>query len=336
MSITIKELAKRLDVSPGTVSKAFNNRKDISEGLKTRILATAKELGYTPNPIARRLSLNRSQMVGVFILSRHDIQLQESMALQFLDGIADEASRYNYDILLFTVTRNTVKQSYMELCRQKKIGGAIFIGLTIDDPLIVELKETDIPIVAIDCDLKGRNTPLISSDNTYGIQLGLQYLIDMGHSNIGFLKACNASEVSNIRFKAYKDFLMQKGLYESQYVYEGDFSRESGYRIGKEIALRKPPLTAIFAACDWMAIGAMQALKELGIRVPEDISVVGFDNIVQGEWTEPALTTIGQDGIGMGRAAFRSIWNWWEQINTEQTVLLNPELIVRKSVGFCC
>ncbi|MCX7922888.1 MAG: LacI family transcriptional regulator [Clostridia bacterium] len=334
MSITIKELAKRLDVSPGTVSKAFNNRKDISEELKVRILATAKQLGYTPNPIARRLSLNRSQIVGVFILCRHDIHLKESMALEFLDGIADEASRYNYDILLFTVTRDTVKQSYMELCRQKKVEGAIFIGLTIDDPLLGELKESEIPIAAIDCDLKGINTSLITSDNTHGIQLGLQYLVDMGHENIGFLKACNASEVSNIRFKAYKDFLMEKELYDSQYVYAGDFSKESGYRIGKEIAKMKPPITAIFTVGDWMAIGAMQALKESGIRVPDDISILGFDNIVQGEWTEPTLTTIGQDGIGMGRAAFRYIWDWWEQDRRGETVLLNPELIVRKSVCF--
>ncbi|TDX45530.1 LacI family DNA-binding transcriptional regulator [Orenia marismortui] len=333
MGVKIKDIAKRLGVSPGTISKALNDKKGVSEELKKKIKKLANEMGYRPNLIAQRLSSKKSNTIGVFILSRDKIKLRDSFAIEILDGITEKANKLGYDILLFTTTGNNLnEEQYIELCKARRVEGAIFIGLCSDDPQLEDIRASDIPIAIIDLELDAKNVGYISSDNELGIISALEYLINLGHRKIGFIGSSKTAEVSQIRYKAYQSYLKARNLYKADYVWEGDFTRESGEKVAEEVLRLKDRPTAIISASDSMALGAIKIFKDKGIRIPEDISVIGFDNISATEYSNPRLTTINQDGIALGKEALNFILNKSQGNSVPKRRLLKPELIIRDSV----
>jgi len=333
MGVKIRDIANRLGVSPGTVSKALNDRKGVGDKLKAKIKRVAKEMNYHPNPIARRLSMNKSNTIGVFILSRDKIKLRESFAIEILDGIADEANKRGYDILLFTNNSSLhQKVNYLKLCKERRVEGAIFFGLALNDPELEEIKRSDIPVAIIDLKVEGEHVGYISSDNPTGINQALDYLTDLGHQKIGFFKSTKDAEVSEIRFRAYKDYLLQRNLYNPTYVWEGDFTRESGESLAKEVLGLDSRPTAILSANDSMALGAMRTFKDVGLKIPDDISLIGFDNMPAAQYTNPELTTINQDGVAFGKEAVDFILNKLDGLQVEKERFLRPELIIRNSV----
>ncbi|WP_018249640.1 LacI family DNA-binding transcriptional regulator [Orenia marismortui] len=333
MGVKIKDIAKRLEVSPGTISKALNDKKGVSEELKKKIKKLANEMGYRPNLIAQRLSSKKSNTIGVFILSRDKIKLRDSFAIEILDGITEKANKLGYDILLFTTTGNNLnEEQYIELCKARRVEGAIFIGLCSDDPQLEDIRASDIPIAIIDLELDAKNVGYISSDNELGIISALEYLINLGHRKIGFIGSSKTAEVSQIRYKAYQSYLKARNLYKVDYVWEGDFTRESGEKVAEEVLRLKDIPTAIISASDSMALGALKIFKDKGIRIPEDISLIGFDNISATEYSNPRLTTINQDGIALGKEALNFILNKSQGHSVPKRRLLKPELIIRDSV----
>jgi DNA-binding LacI/PurR family transcriptional regulator len=335
MGVKIRDIADKLGVSPGTVSKALNDRKGVGDKLKAKIKRVAKEMEYHPNPIARRLSMNKSNTIGVFILSRDKIRLRESFAIEILDGVAEEANKRGYDILLFTNTSSLYQNvNYLKLCKERRVEGAIFFGLALNDPELEEIKQADIPVAIIDLKIKGENIGYISSDNPTGINQALDYLTELGHQRVGFFKSTKEAEVSEIRFRAYQDYLLERNLYNPAYVWEGDFTKESGERLAQEVLSLKQRPTAILSANDSMALGAMGTFKAAGLKIPDDISLVGFDNMPATQYTSPKLTTINQDGILFGKEAVNFILNKLNANSVEvvKEKLLKPELIIRNSV----
>ena len=216
----------------------------------------------------------------------------------------------------------------MKLCKEKKVEGVIFIGLSLQDENLAEIKESNIPVSVIDITLEGERVCCISTDNKKGITLAVDYCLKMGHKKIGFIKSCDDTEVGLIRFDTFKKIMEEKNIYENRFVVQGDFSKESGYTSTKLLIEKKDLPTAIIAANDLMALGAIKAFKEAGIRVPEDISVMGYDNILVGEYSEPELTTIGQNALEIGAQAVEHIIKGTELKNK----FLEPTLIIRKSV----
>lgn len=333
MGVTIKELAKKLGVSQGTVSKALNDRKDVGQELKARIKKVAEEMGYTPNPIARRLSTNKSYTIGVFILSRDNIKLPENFGVYFLDGIAEEASKNDYDLLFFTIT-SAMKQnkSYIKLCEERRVDGAVFIGISQDDPHLKEISKSKIPVAVIDAVVEGEKVMCISSDNKDGVKKGMEYLYNAGKRDIAIISSSPVSEVARERYEAYIDFMKEHKIYEKKNIYIGNFTSESGYEAAKEMIRSGNVPRAIFAAGDYMALGAIRALKEEGYRIPEEVSVLGFDNVVPSEYSDPPLTTVSQDGLTIGKEAIKSLLTYINENKKIESKKIGTRLVIRSSV----
>ena len=334
MGVKLKDIAEKLDVSPGTVSKALNDKQGVGNDLRKKIKSEAEQMGYKPNPIAQRLSTNKSNTIGVFMLNRDNIRLRESFGIEIVDGITEQANQAQYDILLFTITKDTYNQrSYLELCRERKVEGAIFISLCLDDPHIEEIKKAQMPVAVIDVNLEGENLGYVTSDNYSGIEQALDYLFEMGHRKIGFIGSCEGAEVSQIRMQAYQDYMKKAGLYNEQYVWRGDFSKESGHQVAEKIVASSDKPTALIAVSDLMALEIMKTFREAGIAVPEDISIIGFDDIPAARYSDPALTTVAQDGIGLGKEATKFILDNLAGEKTSVAKLLPTELVIRDSVA---
>jgi DNA-binding LacI/PurR family transcriptional regulator len=332
MSVNIKDIAKKLGVSPAAVSKALNDRKDISEKLKRKVHEMARELDYTPNSIAKRLVTNKSNTIGVFIFSRQEHTFSNDLGLQFLGGILEEANKNNYDIVLFSTDSDLLNEkSYIELCKERRAEGAIFTGLRLDDPHIRKIKNSTFPISIIDTYIEGENVNFISTDNKLGVWLALDYLWKLGHRKIAIINGHRNAQVSWERLKAYQNYLEGKKVYDERLVFTGDFTEDSGYQCAVKIMKLKELPTALFIAGDLMALGAMKAFKESGFNLPKDMSIIGFDNIPIGDYSTPRLTTIGQDAVGMGKWSVKLILNKLKREEPQKKYLLKPKLIIRDS-----
>ncbi len=331
MVATIKDIAKQLDISTAAVSKALNNKEDVSQDLKERVRKVADDLGYSPNYFAKKLAMRKSNLIAVFIVGLEKLATSEHFGFNFLEGIISLATKNDYDVIIFS---NTEEKSYKKICEEKKVEGAIFIGLKMDDPYINDLKNISIPISIIDLYLRGKNLSYISSDNEVGVYKAMNHLYELGHRNIAIIKGESNSQIGDKRYETYLKFLKEKKIYNPNLVEKGDFTRESGYKSAKNLLEKLDNnniVTAIFAISDLMAIGVIQAVNDLGYRVPEDISVIGFDNIKACEYINPTLTTISQNAIEIGRESVNSIINRLKKKKVQKKILIEPKLVVRNS-----
>ena len=260
-----------------TVSRALNGYDDVNIDTREKILAVAQELGYYPNRIAQQLVTKNTNTFAVFTLDRETFQNQFITLL--ISGMMDELALDDYNLLLFPSQRLQSAAEVAGMCRQRGVGGVLIMGLRMNDPVISDLPKTNFPTILVDVPIKGRRAGYVSSDNIAGSAVAVRHLAELGHRQIGFINGHGQAWVSRERLFGFEKALAQHGLpYNSKLVYEGDFSKESGFEGAQELIKRHPDLTALFVASDLMAVGAVEGLQELGIRVPEDVSVIGFDD----------------------------------------------------------
>jgi len=329
--MTIKDLAKLAGVSHSTVSRALNDSTLIPEETRNRIKKIANEHGYSPNTLARQLVTRKSSTIGLFFLSLEELNFMENFGTQFMTAITRTCHLHGYDLLLFTTPRDLTNTcSYIELCRRRQVEGVIFMGMTSNDPHLEEIRHAAIPVAIIDFSLEGKNTAFIGTDSKAGIDMALDWLRDQGHRDIVFIGGPEVSQVAMAREAAYRSYTDVENM--NTRVFRGDFSRHSGYRCAQEIAQLRPLPTAILAASDAMALGATNAFKERGLRVPDDISVMGYDNAAASENADPALTTIGQDANAIGERTVLNILDRIAGRKTRKTNLIAPALVIRESV----
>lgn len=331
--MTIKDIARLAGVTHSTVSRSLNDSPLVSVSTKERIQRIAAEHGYSPNAFARRLVTRKSHTLGVFFLSRDEIQFMENFGTQFLDGIAQASHRQGYDLLFFTMTRDRSRQkSYLRLCREKHVEGVIFIGVTSDDPQLDDIAASEIPACVIDYPIEGPHVGFVSSDNDRGVRLALDHLFSLGHRDIAFLAGPEVSSVARVREATYRAWMGERGLATHINVWRGDFTAASGRQVGRDRLSDSRP-TALAVANDFMALGVLKACRELGLRVPEDLSLVGFDNVVAGEYSDPSLTTVAQSAITIGTRAVEFLFDSLAGRRPSSTVLIDPALVVRESTG---
>lgn len=325
---TIKDIAEKLNISTAAVSKALNDKEDVSEELKNRVKKTAEELGYSPNAFAQKLAKKRSNSIGVFVLGIEVVGEAGYFGFKFLEGIIDSANNKKYEVIMLSAKDDI---SYKKICEEKRVEGIIFMGLRLDNKYIDDIRNIKIPVAVIDQSIDGENIVYVGSDNGAGVRKALDYLLENGHSNIGILTGYEEAEVSRKRFYAFKEYLESKGLFNEKFVYRGDFTKNSGILAGENIAKSIERPTAVFCISDLMAIGLINGLTNLGISVPDNISVIGFDNISVCEFTVPPLTTISQDGFKIGEKAVNSIVERIENKCFIKNIEVEPELIIRGS-----
>lgn len=325
MKVTVKDIARELGVSVGSVSNALNNKEGISEALKHKIKKKADEMGYFPNLSARSLVSNTTNKIAVFILSR-SLKGKSGNNDFLLTGILEEARKNKKTLLLYSGDiEDSDKNYYIRLCKEENVMGAIFLGLRLDDPSIDEIKEFQgFPIVIFDTYLGGVvNT--VKTSNEIGIIKGLNYLYNLGHRRIALITGHSKAQVSKERFDEAKRFLKERNIFNEHLVYQGDFKLETGYEIAKKILKEEKMPTAIFAFNDLMAIGIKKCLEENGLKIPEDISIMGFDNISLSDILE--LTTVAHNLEKISEEILNTILH----NKRSQKIIVDPELVIRRS-----
>lgn len=321
--VSIKDIAEKAGVSVSTASKALNNRSDVSSSTRERVKKIADSMGYFPNPIAKRLSAKKKDLIGVLILHTDSLEIGGSIFIKILGEIGRGAARKGYDILLITPEEGV---SYMEIARRRQVDGLIILGLTLEDENLEDLKKSKLPMVILDQGVEGKMC--VSTDNQRGIEGVMELLEDKGHRDIAFAGYCSSSQVSIERYKGYCSHMKNK----EKMVYESGFSYEEGKRIGEKIVkVRKKP-TAIVCSTDMTALGIIKVLKENNIKVPEEISVTGFDNLLSGRISTPELTTVAQDTETISKVMFEGLIDLIEGKN-KSSVVIEGKLIIRESAG---
>jgi LacI family transcriptional regulator len=306
---TIQELAAKTGVSVATVSRALNGSSEVSEATRDRILALAEELDYTPSAAARTLVRQRSHVVGVILeTGAGHPDLLHPFFQEVLVGIQHSAGERGYDLLLFATDEPGNgfggSHSYARRAGHHGVGGVIAMGFDGNHPEMRKLIAAGIPCVAVDSDLNGPRGGFVTSENREGAVQAVTHLHELGHERIATIAGPAHMRAGADRLAGYGETLKRLGLESrDEYVRVGDFYDESGYEATKELLALEAPPTAIFAASDLMAAGALRAAHELGVRVPDDLAVVGFDDIALAALIQPPLTTVRQDTEALGRAA---------------------------------
>ncbi|MFC4775833.1 LacI family DNA-binding transcriptional regulator [Paenibacillus sp. GCM10023252] len=332
---TIKDIARAAKVSVTTVSRALNGYSDVNETTRVKIRTIADQLGYSPNMAARSLVSKKTKTLGLLLSNVTRDSSKDNIAFEVLCGMNDRAGELDYDLVLFSTTPQKQKmKSYKTLCEERGVDGVIIMGIRLDDPYLKEIVSSSIPCVLIDIPLEGPNVSYVTSDNTKGAFLAVQHLIDHGHRHIGLINGHAQADVSLLRLEGYRQALKESGLsFDSSIVLDGSFSEGGGEDAARRLLQTHPEVTALFCASDLMALGAMKGVKGLGKRVPEDISIIGFDNIGLTGYCTPALTTVHQDKYGMGHHAAQVLIDMLEGREVEHHLVLPTELMIRESVA---
>ncbi len=310
---TIRELARLSGVSIGTVSRALNGYADVSPDTRERIVRLAEELDYTPSASARTLVTQRSHVVGVFLdTGEGHPDLQHPFFHEVLVGVQETAGQQGFDLLLFATEQpgnGYGRHNYVKRCRHHNVDGVILMGVDHHDEEVRRLTASTIPTIGVDVQLLGgRATSYVSSDNAAGGRLAVDHLAALGHRRIATIHGPTETLAGLDRLKGYREALQEHGLaYRDEYVVQGDFYVDSGHAAAARLLDLEEPPTAIVAASDLMAVGAIRAAAERDLLAPRDLSVIGFDDIMLAAHLQPGLTTLRQDKAGLGAAAARAV-----------------------------
>jgi len=333
---TIKDVARQAGVSVTTVSRALNGHDDVNPETRRRIQEVADQLGYSPNIAARTLVSKRSRTLGLLLSALTRNSVKDNIVFEMLCGMNDRAAELEYDLVLFNTTPQKQRQkSYKALCKERGVDGVIMMGMRLDDPYLEEMLHASIPCVLIDIPIeRKKNIGYVMTDNVQGAMEAVTHLIERGHRHIGMINGHAQAAVSIQRLDGYRQALGRHGIpFADRYVEDGGFSEDGGKDAAYRLLTSCPELTAIFCASDLMALGALQAIRALGKRVPEDISIIGFDNIVAAQYCTPALTTVNQDKYQMGYIAAATLIDMLEGRQVPRYRKMPAELIVRASTG---
>ncbi|MGQ9629854.1 MAG: LacI family DNA-binding transcriptional regulator [bacterium] len=329
--VTIKDVAKRAGVSPSTASRVINRTVPVSEDKVKRVLNAAEELGYIPNATARSLRSRLSKVIGVILTD-----ITNPFYPAVVKGIDDGARKNGYSITLYNTNYDPDQEErFLLLMIQNRVAGIIDITSRIEDRRVFD-KIGNTPIVFVDKPEMEFHRFAVMLDNVKGGFEATSYLIRLGHRRIAVISSpLKESLVVNDRFKGYLKALQQAGIeYDPRLVIDtipdGVYGDSDLEVILKLMQIESPP-SAIFAFHDRLAIHAGQLLKRYGLRIPEDISLVGYDDIEGARFFDPPLTTVRQDQFSMGEKAVDLLLKQMSDPGRPEKILLEPKLIIRQS-----
>jgi len=330
--LTIKDIAKKAEVSVATVSKVMNGYDDIGEVTKAKVLKIIKENNYRPNANAQSLRTNKSFLVGLFFKDHQDSGVKHPFFRGIISGLEERLLENNYDMILFSANWED-QFSYLEKCQFRNVDGAILMGVPKDDPKLPELLKAKIPSVFIDLDISDDKASYIISDNEKGAREAVRHLAELGHQKIAVIEGEEITIPTQKRLAGYKAEMKAQNLeIKDDLIIQGRFSVDGGIKAMEKILKLEDRPTAIFCMGDEIAVGAMQTIKEAGLNVPDDFSIVGFDDIEISQYLNPALTTIRQQKDEMGIEAANMVL---EMINNPEkkveAEIIDTEFVLRNS-----
>jgi LacI family transcriptional regulator len=327
--ITILDVAKEAGVSFGTVSRVLNEDKHVKAETRERVLRAIARLGFVANRQARILAGGKSGTVGVLVPDLGTEYIGEIMR-----GADAELALGGYGLILYTTHRIAKKEAdYVATCLQGMADGLLLVLPRNPSDFVSTLARRKFPFVFIDHQGTGKDSASVSAANWQGAYEATEYLIGLGHRRIGFITGWVDLKAAQDRLQGFQSALRINHIAEdAELIFEGTFAQPDGYNGGLHLLSLKNPPTAVFASNDVMAMGVMDAVRERGLRVPEDISVVGYDDISQSAHVHPALTTVRQPLEKMGRVAAQMLLEMLRNPGRKKDrVELPTELMIRDS-----
>lgn len=327
MAITVQEIAEKLHLSKSTVSKALNNASDVNENTRKMVIDEALRMGYD----IKNLKTQTKKRLCIFI-ENMDYDNVEQFAYEIILGFKTEALQNNYDVDIVPFTMNDkTKYKYDNFMLENKYSGGFLLGFAFHDNFVQQLNNTSYPTVLLDNYIDNENVAWIGTDCYEGIQKAINYLISLGHKRVALLNGGQNSMVSRERLYSFLSAMNAHDLsVPDELIGRGDYTENCAEKIVPTFL--KNHATAILCANDRMAFGVMRELRKLGKSVPEDVSVMGYDDLPLASYTYPALTTIHQSRLELGKSAFFVLQKMFNGIPINK-ILLKPKLIIRDSVS---
>ncbi|SHE67718.1 LacI family DNA-binding transcriptional regulator [Vibrio gazogenes] len=327
--VTIKHVSERAGVSQATVSRVINGSTRVSREKQLKVERAIKELGYRPNSIAQALASSRTESVGIVVP-----ELGGPFYSGILQSIEGQLRQLGYHAVI-TAGANTEQsqKEAVEFLLGRRVDALILHTQQLDDDYLIMLEERGLPIILINRVVPEMVTSCIDIDNEAGGLLATQYLIKMGHRHIACITGPLNKSDARGRLQGYRKALENAGLeYNEMLVSEAGFTEETGMSAMKKLLNRGCPFSAVFAANDHMAFGAREVLKSVGLSVPDDISLVGFDNILFARYLTPGLTTIDFPIEQMSKEAVKLAIHKLNKNKSDVNLKLVPSLVIRDSV----
>lgn len=328
--ISIKDVAKEAGVSITTVSRALNGYSDVSESTRKRVQEVVEQLDYAPDLNAR--SLGGKADVTIALLTSELTPTNESgFVYGLITGLFQQCSDLGCEFLLLATNKaKQEKLSFRQLCKKKNLNGVVVTGLKVDDPYYHEILASEIPCAIIDMQVSGKKKCNVTVDNIEASKEAVNYLIHLGHTHIGMINGGKMADVSGQRYSGYVAALMEAKIpLMLDYTIYCDFLENVSYDKTKALLEKYTEITALFCASDVMAIGAIRAIIDMGRRVPEDISVIGFDDIHIAKYLYHGITTIRQSPAQMGIEGGKAVYQMMQGELISDKVILPHELVVR-------
>jgi LacI family transcriptional regulator, galactose operon repressor len=333
MAVSSKDIAARSGVSQATVSRVINNKPNVREETRCRVLKAVEELGYVPNAGARSLVTQRTTKIGLIVSD-----IVNPFYPELVESVEELARDSGYAVLLCNTQRDASKdQVYARFLIEQRAAGVIFTSVTPESQAPMQFLQAGIPFVFMNRYRRDLAVPSVLSDNVSGAYRMTDYLVELGHSRIAFIRGLPDTTTSQDREAGYRRCLNDQGLAVDQALLaQGDYTRHAAYQAALRLLQLSAPPTAIFCANDYMAFGALDAACEAGLQVPEDVSVVGFDNIELSSLRAISLTTVEQPLAEMARRAMEMLLTLIDVATPPQdpwVEMYQPRLVVRRTSG---
>ncbi len=301
--VSLKDIAQKCGVSVATVSKALNGHSDIGEDTRKRVAEVAREMGYVPNAVAKALKTDRTYNIGVLFVDEAGSGLTHDYFSHVLDGFKRQVEEAGYDLTFISNNKNNLgRTSYMEHVRFRRFDGVCIACVDFSNPEVLELVQGDIPVITIDHIFD--NTAAVISDNVGGMKDLVRYIFGRGHRKVAYIHGVS-SAVTTARLTSFYRTAQEYGIeIPDEYVLEAPYrDTKSAYERTLELLDLPEPPSCILYPDDFAAFGGIRAISQRGLRIPEDISIAGYDGLRIGRHVTPRLTTLRQDTERIGRTA---------------------------------
>lgn len=324
---TIRDVAAQAGVSVATVSKVLNARYGVSAATQARVQQVIDELGYQSSIVASSLRSHRTGVLGVLVADL------EPFSTELLKGVAAAVRGTGYELVIYSAGGRSGDRVGWERRYLSRLGGTLIDAAVLVTPTVVDA-DNGLPVVAVDPHAGAASVPTVSADNERGARLAVDHLLGLGHRRIAFISGWPGLESTRLRHEGYRASLAAAGVaVDASLVLEGDATQERAHALAVELLQRPEPPTAVFAGNDMAALGVLAAARELGVAVPAQLSVVGFDNVPEAVMATPALTTVEQPMQAMGEQALRMLLELLAGGTPPSRVVLDTRLVLRHSTA---
>jgi LacI family transcriptional regulator len=328
--VTIKDVAREAGVSLGTASQAVRGRPGVREATRRRVLDAAARLRYQPSALARGLVTRRTHTIGLLISD-----IANPFFIRAVRAVEDLAQENGYNLILCNTDEAPAKEAqYLQVLMEKRVDGIVLATTAGRRTAIREIRYRRVPLVLFDRELPGVAADTVKVDGVLGGRLAAEHLLGLGHRRIGIIHGPLQRSTGAERLQGYLDALRGAGVPPAaELIREGNFKQDSGRELARQLLALPDPPTALFCTNNLMTVGALQTVRERGLCIPADLSLIGYDDMEWWTLTDPPLTTVGQPVYELGREAMRLLLRQIARPSRRRAerVVLKPELIVRES-----